>query len=90
MTTRQKILQLITTLVVLAFVVSSCSQDKNEVKNEIQNVNNVVVLSNGNILTMNPAQPNAKAMATKGGKIIAVGDLATVKKAAGKISNMSI
>ena len=44
----------------------------------------VVILANGNILTMNPTQPTASAMAIKEGKIIAVGDLAVVKKAAGK------
>ena len=47
------IMRLMLTLVVTAFVVSACSQ------NEIQNVNDVVVIANGNILTMNPAQPNA-------------------------------
>jgi predicted amidohydrolase YtcJ len=46
----------------------------------------VVILANGNILTMNPKQPTASAMAVEvnQGKIIAVGDLAAVKKAAGK------
>lgn len=65
---------------VAAFVISSCSQKENE----IQNVNDVVVLGNANILTMNPGQPNATAMATKGDKILAVGDLDEVKKAVGK------
>jgi predicted amidohydrolase YtcJ len=41
------------------------------------------LLANGNILTMNPDQPTASAMAVKEGKIIAVGDLDAVKKAAG-------
>ncbi len=45
---------------------------------------NMVILANGNILTMNPNQPTASAMAVKEGKIIEVGDLAAVKKAAGK------
>jgi len=44
----------------------------------------VVILANGNILTMNPGQPTASAMAIKEGKIIAVGDLSVVKKVAGK------
>ncbi len=44
----------------------------------------VVILANGNILTMNSDQPTASAMAIKEGKIIVVGDLAVVKKAAGK------
>jgi hypothetical protein len=44
----------------------------------------VVILANGNILTMNPNQPSASAMAVKGGKILEVGDLSKVKKAAGK------
>jgi predicted amidohydrolase YtcJ len=38
---------------------------------------------NAQILTMNPKQPHASAMAVKDGKILAVGDLAAVKKAAG-------
>ena len=44
----------------------------------------VVIVANGNILTMNANQPTASAMAIKEGKIIEVGDLASVKKAAGK------
>jgi predicted amidohydrolase YtcJ len=44
----------------------------------------VVILANGNILTMNPDQPAASAMAVKEGKIIVVGDLAEVKEAVGK------
>ena len=44
----------------------------------------VVIVANGNILTMNPNQPTASAMAFKEGKILEVGDLAAVKKAAGK------
>ncbi len=45
---------------------------------------NVVIFTNGNILTMNPNQPTASAMAVKEGKIIEVGDLAMLKKTAGK------
>ena len=44
----------------------------------------VILLANGNILTMNPKQPTANAMAVKGGKIIAVGDLEAVKKTTGQ------
>jgi hypothetical protein len=44
----------------------------------------VVILANGNLLTMNSNQPTASAMAIKEGKIIEVGDLAAVKNAAGK------
>jgi len=44
----------------------------------------VVIFANGNLLTMNSNQPTASAMAIKDGKIIEVGDLAAVKKAAGK------
>ena len=44
----------------------------------------VVIVANGNILTMNANQPTASAMTVKEGKIIEVGDLAAVKKAAGK------
>ena len=40
-----------------------------------------VIVSNGNILTMNASQPTASAMALKAGKIIAVGDFEAVKKA---------
>lgn len=49
-----------------------------------KNLEQVVVLANGNILTMNPDQPSASAMAVKGGRILEVGDLAKVKKAAGE------
>lgn len=42
-----------------------------------------VIVANGNILTMNAIQPSASAMALKNGKIIAVGELAAVKKVAG-------
>ena len=44
----------------------------------------VIIVANGNILTMNANQPTASAMAVKEGKILAVGDLAAVKKAVGK------
>ncbi len=44
----------------------------------------VVIVANGNILTMNPNQPTASAIAFKEGRILEVGDLAAVKKAAGK------
>ena len=43
----------------------------------------VVIVANGNILTMNPDQPTASAMAVKDGKILAVGNLAEMKKAVG-------
>jgi predicted amidohydrolase YtcJ len=46
-------------------------------------VSDIVVIANANILTMNQKQPNAEAMALKGQKIIAVGDLNAVKKIAG-------
>ena len=45
--------------------------------------NDVGIFANGNILTMNPKQPKASAMAIKDGRILAVGDLAAVKKVAG-------
>lgn len=44
----------------------------------------VVIIANGNILTMNTSQPTASTMAMKNGKIIAVGELAAVKKSVGK------
>ncbi|WP_372828483.1 amidohydrolase [Polaromonas sp.] len=37
----------------------------------------------GNIITMNPAQPRAEAMAVRAGRILAVGTLAEVRQAAG-------
>lgn len=43
----------------------------------------IIIVANANILTMNTDQPTASAMAIKDGKIISVGDLATVKKASG-------
>jgi predicted amidohydrolase YtcJ len=43
----------------------------------------VVIVANGNIITMNSEQPKASAMAFQNGKILAVGDLAAVKKVAG-------
>jgi predicted amidohydrolase YtcJ len=43
----------------------------------------VVIVANGNILTMNPQQPTASALAAKDGKIVAVGDLAAVKRVVG-------
>ena len=38
----------------------------------------IVIVANGNILTMNPDQPTASAMAVKDGKILAVGNLSAV------------
>lgn len=54
-----------------------------KVTTDTATADNIMVIANGNILTMNPRQPTASAMAIKNGKILAVGDLATVKKAAG-------
>ena len=42
--------------------------------------NKIVVIGNGNTLTMNLDLPNATALATKGDKILALGDLEEVKK----------
>ena len=50
----------------------------------LADADDVAIYANGNIITMNPKQPKASAMAVKDGRILAVGDLATVKKAAGK------
>ena len=50
----------------------------------LANVENVAIYANGHIITMNPKQPRASAMAVRNGRILAVGDLAAVKKAAGK------
>ncbi|MBW2510026.1 MAG: amidohydrolase [Deltaproteobacteria bacterium] len=44
----------------------------------------VVIVANGNILTMNPDQPTALAMAVHDGKILAVGELAQVKEVVGE------
>jgi len=43
----------------------------------------VLIVANGNILTMNPGQPTASAMAFQDRKIVAVGDLAGVKQTVG-------
>ena len=43
----------------------------------------IQIYANGEILTMNSAQPNGSAIAVKDGKILAVGDLAAVKNAVG-------
>ncbi len=48
-----------------------------------QDAEDIVILANGTILTMNPAQPVATAMAVKQNKIMTVGDLATVKNVVG-------
>jgi predicted amidohydrolase YtcJ len=51
---------------------------------QAQNIDeSIILLTNGNIMTINHAQPNATAMAMKGGKILAIGDFAEVKEAAG-------
>jgi len=64
-------------LMAFVFVSTTFSQTVDE---------DLVILANGNILTMNPKQPTASAMAVEvnQGKIVAVGDLALVKKAVGK------
>ncbi len=43
----------------------------------------VLIVANGNILTMNPDQPAATAMAVEDGRILAIGDLAAVKETVG-------
>lgn len=64
----------------VVFLITAC---KNQDENIAVGDSDVVIISNANILTMNPEQPNAEAMAFKDGKIIAVGDLESVKKIAG-------
>ena len=39
-----------------------------------------LVLSNGKIVTMNPAQPVARAMAIRGDRIVAIGSMADAAK----------
>jgi predicted amidohydrolase YtcJ len=70
------------------FSVCSCTVNENNSENAAGNDvttpdDEIVIVANGNILTMNPDQPTASAMAVKDGKILAVGDLAAVKKAVG-------
>ena len=43
----------------------------------------IQIYANGDILTMSPDRPRASAMAVKDGRILAIGDLASVKTAAG-------
>lgn len=42
-----------------------------------------LVLTNGNVITMNPAQPSAEAIAVSGGKIVAVGKAQEIEKLVG-------
>lgn len=78
-------------LTVLFLSTFSCAANQNNSTTVSQNNNvtgsvdkDVVIAANGNILTMNTDQPTASAMAVKGGTIMAIGDLAAVKKAVGK------
>ncbi|HGY55794.1 MAG TPA: hypothetical protein ENK44_08840 [Caldithrix abyssi] len=66
--------------VILPLLMGFAPQDKKSG----EAASHVVIIANANIHTMNAKQPKATAMAFKDGKIIAVGDLAAVKKAAGK------
>lgn len=77
----EKIIQKISLISALAFfLVSVCSGQNKQVSS---GANDVVIIANANILTMNPKLPVAEAMALKGEKIIAVGNLNAVKKIAG-------
>jgi hypothetical protein len=44
---------------------------------------NTFIFHNGSILTQNPAQPNAEALAVRGSEIVAVGSLETARQIAG-------
>lgn len=61
----------------------SCAAIQSSNKTISQGDKDIVIVANGNILTMNDNQPAASAMAIKGGKILTVGDLPSVKKAVG-------
>ncbi|WP_321367943.1 amidohydrolase [uncultured Draconibacterium sp.] len=63
-------------VVTIGFFMASCVQNTADEEE-------VIIVANGNIITMNPDQPTATAMAVKGGEIIAVGNLSDVKKVAG-------
>lgn len=60
---------------------TGCQTMVKETKTTIDH--DVVIVANGNILTMNDDLPKAEAMAFQDGKILAVGDLKTVKQAVG-------
>ena len=47
-----------------------------------------VILHNGKIVTMNPAAPTARAMAIGGGKIVALGSDADIRKQAGQSTRL--
>lgn len=73
-------------LFVMAFTVmmtlAACSSQDTETQSD------VTLFINGDILTMNDAQPSVEAMAVKDGKIIAVGNADGVRKVAGKNPNI--
>jgi predicted amidohydrolase YtcJ len=66
----------------LAFGFSGCDGKSSEPQ-QSSDESEVQIYANGDIITMNPAQPKATAIAIKDGKILVVGDLPAVKKAAG-------
>ncbi|HGY55791.1 MAG TPA: amidohydrolase [Caldithrix abyssi] len=73
---QKRILAVVVTAVVVSFllIVSSCT---------VKNRQAATIYKNGTILTMNDARPTAEAVAVRDGKIVAVGALAEVQKAAG-------
>ncbi len=71
---RQRYTLLLAVCIIIITVLASFAQTVDE---------DMIIVANGNILTMNSNLPTASAMAIKEGKIIAVGDLATVKKVVG-------
>jgi len=64
-------------------VPTACIQTRDEGDEGDEGDEDVVIVANGNILTMNSSQPTASATAVQDRKIAAVGDLAGVKQTVG-------
>lgn len=62
------------------YLLSACATDSEK---SVVGDSDKVIIANANILTMDPEQPNAEALAFENGKIIAVGDLESVKNIVG-------
>ena len=62
------------------YLLSACATDSEK---SVVGDSDKVIIANANILTMNSEQPNAEALAFENGKIIAVGDLESVKNIVG-------
>jgi predicted amidohydrolase YtcJ len=69
-------------LLSIALLAAACQTSVQKQANDTLD-HDVVIVANAHILTMNNEQPTASAMAFQDGKILAVGDLSSVKKVAG-------